>query len=317
MKKSDEQRREELDQFQAYGEYNYAYRHTANQRTRRKKRGAPEDEDVPLNPDTPEGAYTAPEPEEEETLTPAERAQMRSRAITGRLIFMLAAVVVAIIVLQGTVFRLKTVYVIGNVTKTAQQVAAASGLVKGLNIFAISEDEVRRNLNSDHTIIFLGLQKDYPDTIYLYISEREPVAAMQWLGLLYTLDKEGVVMDENNTTSLPADMPSLVGMQVTNVHVGQTLEVRNQEQMLAYQDILSELQLQYYTDQVQEINLSDTDNLYLLLDNGISVRLGNREAMRAKVGALRTDMAYLLQLGKTSGILDVSIPEDAKYRPES
>ena len=28
------------------------------------------------------------------------------------------------------------------------------------------------------------------------------------------------------------------------------------------------------------------------------------------------DMAYLRQLGKTSGILDVSIPEDAKYMPE-
>ena len=45
--------------------------------------------------------------------------------------------------------------------------------------------------------------------------------------------------------------------------------------------------------------------------------LGDASYMQAKIGAVRTDMAYLRQLGKTSGILDVTIPEDAKYMPEN
>lgn len=315
MKKPPEQHRDELDQFEAYGEYSYAYRHAAEQRRNQKNElGEKEPYYPPAEMPTDELPYEEPE---EERISPEERAKIRSRAITGRLIFVLAVAVVAIIVLQGIVFRLKTVYVIGNVKKSAQQVAAASGLVKGLNIFSISADEVRENLSSDHTIVFLGLQKDYPSTIYLYISEREAVAAMQWLGLQYTLDAEGVVMSENSSMTLPTDIPNVAGLQVTNVHVGQKLEVRNQEQMHAYYDIMSELGLQYYRDQIKELNLSDTDNLYLLTATGISVRLGNRQYMRAKIGALRTDIAYLQQLGKTSGVLDVSIPEDAKYRPES
>jgi len=225
--------------------------------------------------------------------------------------------VLIIILLQSVVFRLTTVYVVGNVNLTPQQVAAASGLVKGLNMFSISEDEVRQNLSSDHTIIFEGMQKDYPSTIYLYISERESVASIQWLGILYTLDDEGMVMDENNTTASPEGMPRVTGLQVTSIHVGQKLEVRNREQMQAYYDIISELELQYYLDQISEINLSDTDNLYLLIENGISVRLGTSEYMRAKIGAIRTDIPYLEQLGKSSGVLDVSTPEDAKYSPES
>ena len=316
MKKSDQQKQDELEQFQAYGEYSYAYRHAADQHRKHRQRDREGSEPQTDDPAMMDGEIPMEEPAEPE-LTPQERAQIRSRSITGRLIFLLAAALIAIIVLQGTVFRLKTVYVIGNVKKTAQQVAAASGLVKGLNIFSISEDDVREHLSADHTIVFVGLQKDYPSTIYLYISEREAVASMQWLGLMYTLDGEGVVMDENNSTALPSGMPAVTGLQVTNVHVGQNLKVRNQEQMLAYQDIMKELKLQYYQDQVKEINLSDTENLYLMITNGISVRLGNRTHIRAKIGAVRTDMAYLIQLGKTSGILDVSIPEDAKYRPES
>jgi len=237
--------------------------------------------------------------------------------VTNRLIFVLALAVLALIVLQNTLFKLKTVYVVGNVTKTPQQVAAASGLVKGLNMFSINEDEVRKNLSGDHTIVLLGLQKEYPSTVYLYISERESVASLQWLGLLYTLDKDGIVMSEDNTTALPSGMPTVVGLQVTSIRVGQKLEVRNQAQMEAYYQIVSELDLQIYQDQITEMDLSDTDNLFLQTASGISVRLGTSEYMRAKIGAIRTDIPYLEQLGKTSGVLDVSTPEDAKYSPDS
>ncbi len=322
-KREEEKQREQLDEFEAYGEYTYAYRHASDDPNAKRKKH--ESSTQPITPETPpEESYSHELEAEEVYLSPEEavraaedRAKARSRAITGRLILLFVMAVVGLVILQSTVFRLNTVYVVGNVQKTAQQVAAASGLVKGLNIFAISEEEVQRNLRSDHTIILLGLRKDYPSTIYLYIAEREPIASTQWLGLVYTLDDEGIVMEERNTLDLPSNMPRVTGLQVTNVHVGQRLEVRNREQMLAYQAIISELQLQFYMDQIVEMNLSNPNDIYLLTTSGISVRLGGYAHMRAKIGALRTDMAYLLQLGKTSGTLDITIPEDAKYRPES
>ena len=72
-----------------------------------------------------------------------------------------------------------------------------------------------------------------------------------------------------------------------------------------------------YQSQISEINLSNPENIYLITVEGITVRLGNASYMQAKIGAVRTDMAYLRQLGKTSGILDVTTPEDAKYMPEN
>ncbi|MDD3410076.1 MAG: FtsQ-type POTRA domain-containing protein [Eubacteriales bacterium] len=247
----------------------------------------------------------------------AEVHKARSRSMVGRLVFVLALAVVTLVVLQETVFRLDAVYVVGNSRHSAQQVVAASGLVKGLNIFAVSEEAVSQSMASDHTLIFRGMQKEYPGTVYLYVEERESVAALQWLGIQYTLDEDGLVMDESGQLVIPGGMPCVTGMQVTSVHVGQTLGVKDAKQLTAYRSILSELRLQLFADQISEVNLTDVENIYLVTTDGITVRLGNADVMRAKIGALRTDIAYLRQLGKTSGMLDVITPEDAKFTPES
>ncbi|MDD3214043.1 MAG: FtsQ-type POTRA domain-containing protein [Eubacteriales bacterium] len=311
MKRKVDPPQRETEQYEAYGEYAYSYDHS---KEAERSAGRKEPQEQAAAPE--ENAEPTPQ-QREAMLSAAERAKAHSRVVTTRLIFVLAAMVLTLILLQSFVFRLTTVYVIGNVTKTPQQVAAESGLVKGLNMFSITEDEVRENLSADHKIILLGVQKEFPGTIYLYISEREAVASIQWLGLLYTLDDEGFVLDEENSTAIPEGIPSVIGLQVTSIHVGQKLEVRNQAQMQAYYNIVSELGLQYYRDQVTEMNLADTDNLFLQTVNGISIRLGTSDYMRAKIGAVRTDLPYLQQLGKTSGVLDVSTPEDAKYSPDS
>ena len=245
------------------------------------------------------------------------RAQKRRRTHGFfKFLGLLTVLTIGLVVGQQTLFRLETVYVVGNEEKTPQEVVMASGLVRGRNMITIEEEDVAEALSKDHTIIFKGMQKEYPNTIYLYIEERKTVAAMQWLGILYTLDREGVVMKESTSSTPPAGMPVVTGFRVSNINVGQQLLVRSENQMEAYREIMEELELQMYQSQVAEINLADPSNIYLMTVEGVTVRLGDASYMQAKIGAVRTDMAYLRQLGKTSGILDVTIPEDAKYMPE-
>lgn len=282
----------EREQFEAYGEYTYDYLHTQD--------GAG-DAQTPAQP----------------SVQAVRRAQKRRRTHGFfKFLGLLTVLTIGLVVGQQTLFRLETVYVVGNEEKTPQEVVMASGLVRGRNMITIEEEDVAEALSKDHTIIFKGMQKEYPNTIYLYIEERKTVAAMQWLGILYTLDREGVVMKESTSSTPPAGMPVVTGFRVSNINVGQQLLVRSENQMEAYRDIMEELELQMYQSQVAEINLADPDNIYLITTEGVTVRLGDASYMQAKIGAVRTDMAYLRQLGKTSGILDVTIPEDAKYMPE-
>ena len=286
-----ERKQQQPENYEAYGEYQYQYQY---------------------QPDGAEG-----EPSAAPTVEQIRQAhQKRKRGGFFKFLILLVIVTIAVVVVQETVFRLETVYVIGNEEKTPQQVVTASGLVRGRNMLGIEEDEVARAMSRDHTLIFKGIQKEYPGTIYLYIEERKTVAAMQLLGMLYMLDADGMVMQEKNTTVLPQGIPVVTGFNASTVNVGQVLSARNERQLEAYREIMDELIQQLYTSQITEINLADPDNLYLVTQEGVTVRLGNAKYMRAKVGAVRTDMAYLRQLGKRGGILDVTTPEDAKYMPE-
>lgn len=256
---------------------------------------------------------------EQNTQTVGEQYEKkpRGRGLFVRLTILLIVLVIALIVLQGTYFRLSKVYVFGNDTVTAQEVAVASGLVEGLNMLSINEKEVAKRMTSNHRFEFIRLEKAFPDTINLYIRERKPVSVIQWLGVQYTLDKDGMVMTERNELDLPGDKIYVTGLMIMNIHVGLDVETSDSRQLSAYSAILNELDMQYYLDQISEMNIKDLESIYLVTRDGIIVRMGDGSNAKAKVCAMRTDLAYLRQLGKTSGLLDVSQPEDAKYTPES
>ena len=244
-----------------------------------------------------------------------EHARKKSGGLVKFLV-LLTIVAVGIVMFEKMVLRLETVYVVGNDQKTPQQVVTVSGLRRGQNMLGIEEQAVATAMAADHTLIFKGMQKEYPSTIYLYVQERKPVAAMQWLGLLYTLDGEGVVMSEQNGASPPSGMPVVTGLIANTVNVGQKLKLRTEGQLEAYQEIMKELDLQLYADQVSEIQISNPESMYLVTVEGVTVRLGDVREMRAKIGAVNSTMARLRQWGEVGGVLDVTTPLQPKYRPE-
>ncbi len=297
--------------------------------SRKSKRGAAEQQPVESFEAYGEYQYSyQPQEDAASTAEAADRARKahakRKNHLFFRFLLLLAIVTVGVVVAQQTLFRLETVYVIGNQEKTPQQVVIASGLARGQNMLNIEEADVARRMAEDHTIIFKGMQKEYPSTIHLYIEERKTVATMQWLGMLYTLDGQGMVMRMENSSILPRGLPVVTGFKASAVTVGQLLGLKDMKQMEAYQTVMYELNQQIYADQVSEINLADPENIYLVTLEGVTARLGNAEWMEGKIGAVKTCMAYLRQLGKTDGVLDVADVTDlqtaeneAKYMPEN
>jgi len=286
--------RQPQESFEAYGEYQYA--------------AQPQDE-MP-------GAAAA--------VKRAQKAHARRKtSLFFKFLILLTIVTVAVVVAQQTFFRLETVYVIGNENKTPQQVVIASGLARGHNMLSITEADVAKAMSRDHTIIFKGMHKEYPGTIYLYIEERNVVACTQWLGVVYTLDGQGMVMKEQTSSILPSGIPLVTGFNANSVMEGQLLSLRSADQLAAYKSIMYELEQQVYADQITAINLADPENLYLVTLEGVTVLLGNGEHIEDKIGAVRTCMAHLRQLSVNGGILDVTDVTDlanqeneVKYMPE-
>ena len=244
---------------------------------------------------------------------------MQKRKISGFGIFLLALLCanILLIAVKRTAFRLETVYIDGLTEQSAEHVAEKAGLFRGQNLLALQEKTVAAVFENDPRLEFTAMRKVYPDTLELVIRERKPAAALRWLGVNYILDKQGVVLSEESAFSNAGSiLPLVTGLRITTLNIGNQLRLRTDEQMEAYQAVMNELEIQNCASLVASLNFNDVENLYLVTDSGISVRLGNADYMRAKIGAVRTDTAYLRQLGKNSGLLDVTTPEDAKYLPE-
>jgi len=284
------------EQFQAYGEYSYTYQH-----------------DEKLKEET---NAAQPQPP---IAKPAEKKAKprRGGSIFFRVFALLTLLTVGLVVVLQTVFRLEAVCVIGHKTHTAQQVINASGLTYGQSIFSIRQEDVARQLEKDHTLIFKGLQVKHPNLVYLQVEERVPVALMQWLGVHYVLDKDGLVMEETTGTELIGTLPLVTGIRVSGAHKGHFLTVKSQTQLDAYCGLIVELNKQNYARQITEIRLNNPENIYLVTAEGISVRIGKAEDLKRKVQAIRTTMSYLRGLGEDAGVLDVCDPTDVKYRSDN
>ena len=282
-----------FDEFQAYGMYSYSYQHQPDEM---------EQEQEFLQPE-----YMPPPPP-----PPPPR---KRRSLLSSLVILLIFLAAGAILLPSVVFRLEAVTVEGNTTKSARYIVALSGLSKGDNIFSVSERTIRANLSSDPSIEFLYMHREGLNTLCLYIRERQPAATLKANGIQYFLDDTGFVLSESVKIESVPGIPEIKNLETSYVRAGQMLDVSNSRQMEAFRAIMTELSLQMYCANVTEVNLRDPDNIFLTTVEGITARLGDYTYPRAKIGAIRTDVARLAELEQTFGILDVSIPEDAKYTP--
>lgn len=243
--------------------------------------------------------------------------QRRFSRTFSKLLIMLAMVTIALIVAISTVFRLDEIVIHGRESKSLEEIVMASGLVRGRNVLFVKEEDVRSEIAKDHTLIFLGMQKEYPNKIHLSIEERKSVAVMQWAGMRYMLDDDAMVMSENSSLDDPVSLPLVIGFKVNYVTVGQQLMVNVKRQIDAYQAIMLELYEQMISDMITEINLADEDNIYLMTVYGTSVKLGDESNMIKKMALVKSFSAYMRQFGDSKGYLDVSSGTECRFKSET
>ena len=148
----------------------------------------------------------------------------RERVISLRAVgILLLLVVTAVLVLFFGVFRIREIRVVGNSVISASDVIRFSGICKGTSILTLSETETERNLNSSaakaamdlgnynyYRLQFRYLEKEMPGTVTIAVREREACCWCTWGGIMYVMDKNGMVLYETEDLNM-RDKVQLVG----------------------------------------------------------------------------------------------------------
>ncbi|MBR3904597.1 MAG: cell division protein FtsQ/DivIB [Clostridia bacterium] len=229
----------------------------------------------------------------------------------------LAAILVAVVVLFGGLFRIRTITVVaeGGMTESQEKTAIEwSGVEEGMSYFSVSEKKVRASMEKNRYLICQRVEKFLPGTVVLYVQHRYARANVHVLGVTYLLDENGMVL-EKLTGSMDDRLPVVTGMQTREVDVGKSIVAGSEEQLNAYRAVIGELLSQGWVEHVSELKVSDPDSLYMLTAKGYTVHLGNTENLRAKIGTVRAVEEELLRMGHKDGVIEASVPAVATYTP--
>ncbi len=251
------------------------------------------------------------------------------RALAFVFLFLLAA----FLVVWFGVFRIREIRVVGNQDVSAADIIRFSGIRRGDSILRLSEKETERCLNSSaiaaagetgnynyYRLQFRYLEKEMPGTVIIAVRERESCCFVVWCGIMYVMDKNGMVMYESEDPEKrqEAKLVEVKGLDIrSGAHLGQTVVLSSASQELVFRDLFLEMKVLGCTDRIREADLSNPSSILLTTRDNFTVSLGSGESLHAKLRSMLLVLEELKKMGKTGGSLSVSNPEIPFYSPDS
>lgn len=239
-------------------------------------------------------------------------AKGRQSGLAGLVLFALLALAVGVL-LKSQVFIIRNIEVEGVESVSANEVIRKAGLSLGLGIFSVDENEVRKNFEREGLISFDALQRRLPDTVRLIVHERARRAVVNYLGVAVVIDGEGYVIEQLG--EMPAyNLTVVTGVRATSYQVGRKLRSDVPLQVESMLKVLAAIDAQGMTGRVSELNVADLDNMYVMEQGGMMVKIGDETMLKEKLLWMQSVLdQQLYPQGTNTGTLDVSSGSSAVY----
>lgn len=242
--------------------------------------------------------------------------RLLGRRSVQKVLIILAAAAVLGTVFLSTAFRIKHITVEGNSRISSAEIIRLSGLAEGQNSLSIDEDAVMRRVESNR-YLRCTLVDARGQSVVIQVRERVPAACLEHNGMLITLDNRGVVLETSlNMGQKPAELVHVAGMVLRRSGLGQPVSAVNPAQLDVYTQVMVELKAMKALALLEELDLTNMDSLYMKTRDGFLVRLGDTGLIHEKLRAFTITRQKLLEMGKTSGVIDVTAPARPSYREE-
>ena len=183
--------------------------------------------------------YSRKDPFWEDPDAPIRRQAARRRR-RNLLIALSLVLAVTLIVLYAVVFRVHEIQVVGLKTISRETAIQLSGIGTGDSMFALNEEAAESGINSNRYLIYQSMEKEYPDRVTLTVKEREPEAMMNYCGINYTIDSEGMVLEESDDITAESSLIIISGMDLSGsgCRVGRIFVPTRQRQMNLLQEMM-------------------------------------------------------------------------------
>jgi len=192
---------------------------------------------------------------------------------------------------QSPRFAVKTVYIDGNVRRTAHEIAKRAGIEIGKNIFLIDEQNATQGVQNDAWIESARVRRELPSTVHVEVVEREAHVMVVVGEELYLVDGRGEIFKLWQEGD-PTDLPVVTGLGVEEVaRDREAIRLRLRRVL----DLKADLERKRIDRRhpLQEVNLNeDGSTIVLVGSEAVALELG-RGPYRQKIDKARVVFSEL------------------------
>ena len=218
--------------------------------------------------------------------------------------------------LSGTLFSIQEVEFAGVVTLDQEELLELTGIRMGDNLLALDTAQVAERLSANPLLDVVQVSRRYPQTVYIEIQERQPWAVILSMGNYVVLNEDMLVIDVSMEPP-GGQYPIIDGVLPTSYETGIPLELDDAAQQSALTTLLSALYSQGAAAYIDTIDLSNSQNITMRAEDGITIVVGNTDMAENKAMWIAEMLPRLEQQGYTSGTLRVGTGKDFSFIPDS
>ena len=210
-------------------------------------------------------------------------------------------------------FQVSNIIVLGNSKMTPEEIESRLNILLDKNTFLLDKPKIKEVFSSDPYIESVEISSQFPETVIFNIKKRQAVATVKFSGGFLVIDENGAVLESTQELSKIVK-PLISGIEVTQVKLGEKLDIENQDILGLIQSVISNVRSAKLLNNISQIEITGESEILMTTPQGVNVLLGKGENLNEKMLILNQILIDLHEKKIYSGYIDMRYDGYPVYR---
>lgn len=233
----------------------------------------------------------------------------------GYLLLLLMLISLTGIAFAGAdVFSIEKITILGNNEFVYNDILRLSGLSTGQNILKLDKELAKDRIESEPYIEVMSISIRFPYEVIITVKEREAIAFTEYLASYIMFDAEGIALEVRDHDKV-SDYIEVNGLNIQGFVFGEELLTDDEYRLNALKRVLEQVKAMGLENDISEISVTDTNDIRMISDGGLSIRLGQAVEVDKKLRWIKTEQFEQIETQNIPGELDLSVHTQAVFVP--
>ncbi|MBQ7039329.1 MAG: FtsQ-type POTRA domain-containing protein [Clostridia bacterium] len=227
--------------------------------------------------------------------------------------FVLLVVVTLFVLMLTPLFNAKWIDIQGAQRVAFSEIENTISYKQGINIFRLNLSKAEKKLLDIPYIETASVHRKLPDGIRVKITERTPVAYIEYGGTYALCDKTGRLLEQ--IKDKPLNLAQLTGAPTEGLKIGQSIGDKSEAALNAFTVLYDKLIEYQIYERVTGIDVKNTDNLSFMFDGNKKVVIGDGYRLDYKMMMLQATIEDLAP--SEEGTITLTVEGKAIFTPDN